>query len=347
MNRSSKFTPRHREQSTAARSAFTLYEVLLALALTGVLIGAVFSSITLYYRLSSAGRAQIERAQLARSIIQRLESDIRSVVFREPESETTEDTGQAADEEGAGGSASGGAAGDGTSGSGGDQSTDESVTMSIEVVDPAQTYAGTSVGIFGDPDTLMLHVSRPSRNTNYTAIGDGAISGNRLSDLQSVAWFLSGSGTALGNVVAEQSASVGDPALTADPITPSGGFLSGATGTGLARMEGDRLMMEMADAQADLDSLAQSSRIIAPEVESLRFRYFDGLQWYDSWNSEELATLPRAIEVVFTLRAESLPAATTASSGVQNSALTQPVGHEYRTVIAVPMSAPLTGEVVP
>lgn len=329
--------PQRRVSVAALRPAFTLYEVLLALALTGVLVGAVFSSINLYYRLSTAGRAQIERAQLARSIIQRLESDIRSVVYREPESETAEDTGQAADEETSGGAA----AGDGSSGSGEDQSTDESTTMSIEVVDPAQTYAGTSVGIFGDPDTLMLHVSRPSRNTNYTAIGDGAIAGSRLSDLQSVAWFLAGSGTALGNVVAEQSVAAGNPNTGADSMTSTEGFPSGTTGTGLARMEGDRLMMEMADAQADLDSLAQSSRILAPEVESLRFRYFDGLQWYDSWNSEELAALPRAIEVVFTLRAE---AATTAASGMRTMAVLQSPGYEYRTVIALPMSQPPTGE---
>jgi hypothetical protein len=32
-------------------------------------------------------------------------------------------------------------------------------------------------------------------------------------------------------------------------------------------------------------------------VTELRFRYFDGIEWREQWHGEDLARLPRAVEV--------------------------------------------------
>jgi hypothetical protein len=37
--------------------------------------------------------------------------------------------------------------------------------------------------------------------------------------------------------------------------------------------------------------------VIAREIVSLQFRYFNGLEWVDSWDSTSLDALPLAIEV--------------------------------------------------
>ena len=55
-----------RPTSDFARSAFTLLEILLALGLTALLLGAIFSAITLYAKLATAGRDETERLRLAR-----------------------------------------------------------------------------------------------------------------------------------------------------------------------------------------------------------------------------------------------------------------------------------------
>ena len=49
-----------------------------------------------------------------------------------------------------------------------------------------------------------------------------------------------------------------------------------------------------------LDAVSEvlgESDILAPEVVEIQFRYFDGISWIDTWDSQSSGFLPRAIEI--------------------------------------------------
>ncbi len=282
---------------TPFRRAFTLLEILLALGLTVLLVGAICSAIELYAKYSTAGRDETERSQLARALLRKIEIDIRSIVFHDPQqdeanAETTAENGE----------------------------NDEEDETTIEVIDPAEAYTGTSVGLFGDTQTLVLHISVPSRDLNYSSLLEGENVRERTSDLQSVAYFLAVSGASGLQGTVGNLAVGGNASAAADSGTQ-----------GLARLEGDRLAMELADEQADLDSLAANTTILAEEVDFLQFRYFDGLDWLETWDSTAAGQLPQAVEIVIGLRSAE-------DADVETST------HQYRLVVSLPLSEPFPPE---
>ncbi|HTI49341.1 MAG TPA: type II secretion system protein GspJ [Planctomycetaceae bacterium] len=153
-----------------------------------------------------------------------------------------------------------------------------------------------------------MHVSKPSRTEAYAPFADNRSSGGRTSDLQSVAYFVGGQG---------------------------GGTLAGAVASpGLARMAGDRLLMQTADQQGNAAVMAAKTQILAPEVQSITFYYFDGTTWLTAWDSTSLNGLPKAVEIVLELvPAPGAPAKrlTTTAAGQTNV---------YRVVVVLPAGKP-------
>jgi prepilin-type N-terminal cleavage/methylation domain-containing protein len=312
LNPRDQHSKRNTRKSKVAPAGFTLLEVLIAMAVSLLLLGAVYSALDLHWKYSTAGRDEVERAQLVRAIFQRMELDIRSVVYPPP---TASDASQMA----AGGSSTGstagsatgpaaGASGAGTAGTASTASTagtastaDGSTTTTP--ADSTEAITQTTVGVIGDSQTLMLHVSRPSRHLEYATLFDEQSVAARSSDLLSVAYFVATSGgSGLQGLVGSRL----------------GG---GATGTarGLARLEGDRLMMNLADEQGNLDALASQTELLAPEVTAVQFLYYDGAEWLTDWDSTALGGLPRAIRVEMLVQQQV-----------------------YSLVIAVPLAKPTT-----
>lgn len=149
----------------------------------------------------------------------------------------------------------------------------------------------------------------------YTSMGSGQGAGGRISDLQSVMYFVSGQG---------------------------GGALQGAANSpGLARMAGDRLLMQTADQQGNTAAMAAGVQVVAPEVVSITFVYFDGTNWLPSWDSAALAALPKAVEIILELpppegsRRKGLPNATGAiTPGADGNRI-------YRLIVALPAGKPV------
>lgn len=297
------------------RSAFTLLEVLVALGLSLVLLSAVFASLSLYWKYSTAGKDEIERLQIARALLRQIEIDLRSVVFQAPTSSTPSASSSSSSSAGAS-SSSGGTSGSGSSGSGSStgattsgSSSSSSTTASTTTPDSALTT--TTSGLFGNSNTIMMHVSRPSRTETYAAFADNRAAGGRMSDLQSVAYFVGGQG---------------------------GGALAGAVASpGLARMAGDRLLMQTADQQGNAALMAANTQVLAPEVQSITFYYFDGTTWLSAWDSTSLNGLPKAVEIVLELApapgaAAKPPLATVATTAEESSV--------YRVVVVLPAGKP-------
>jgi len=266
---------------------FTLTEVLVALTLSLVIMAAVYSALSLHWRFTSAGRVDQERMQLVRAIATRIERDLRSVVYVAPPVMASEETSTSGltGSSGAAAGAAGGSTGSGTSsgsgsasgtgaGSSGSSSSSTSGSSSGSSSSSSTEDAAGGPGLYGSATQLLIHASRPSGDLNYSALDETLTAESRMSDTLSIAWFLAGGDGALASLVA---------------------------GPGLARMEGDRMSMELADTSGDVSSMAGRAKIVAPEVTSLEFRYFDGVEWTSDWDSSVMQGLPFAVEVTFTV----------------------------------------------
>ena len=335
---STRNTLRHFSRPAADRTTagFTLLEMLLALGLAGLLMVAISGAITLYARAQTAGREQAQQAQLVRTLLRQIELDLRSVTFTPPEPEATEAEGQVAE----------GAA---------EELDAAGEEQSFSIQQPTDALQSASDGLVGDATQIVLHLSRPPRvdeitapatsdtagfTTGTAATASGAATG---SDLRSVAWFLATAGAGgLAGAVAEQAQAEPGPAS-----------FSSATsgGTGLARLNGDRLAMQSADATGNLSLLAGQTRVLAPEVNLLGFRYFDGVDWLDTWNSVEQGRLPLAVEITLGL---DMDAARTGDSGFSpepatratiNSTVSPPEQQTWRLIVPLPQAeSPLIEE---
>ncbi|MBA3312661.1 MAG: type II secretion system protein GspJ [Planctomycetota bacterium] len=311
------------------RGGFTLIEILLSLGLLMLVLAAAYSALNLFRIVTTAGREDAERSQLARAIERRLTADIRCVLFRQTEPEPTEST------------TPGGVIQQGTGNAAGDPETttpppDSSTTEAVPTItDPADAYATQSVGVFGDATTLVLHVSKPPRTSLLTPVAPTSLVTaatapvTQSSDLRSISYFLAVAGAgglqgAVGN-------------------TAAGGTVNFSMKQGLqglARLDGDRLALQQADQTGSVDVLAQNAELIAPEVTELSFRYHDGTAWLDTWDSVSMNAVPRAIEV--TLRIDvSLGDERPASRFAPAQALSS--ADQYRFVIAVPLADPTMG----
>ena len=120
-------------------------------------------------------------------------------------------------------------------------------------------------GLFGDATSLMVHVSLPSFDITMMPADSVTDSGPHRSDEQTVSY------------------SFGLP-----PDASAGQ-------AGLLRTVGDRLGMDLASSEGN--GLAGATELLAPEVTSVQFRYFDGVQWREDWDSDTLGGLPFAVEI--------------------------------------------------
>ncbi len=186
------------------RDGFTLLEILLALAVSVVLLVAIATAIDLYRRMTIAGQDQIGEARLVRAVLHKIEADIRSVV--PPQSQVTSpyDSGSSSTSGSSSGSSSSSSSSKGTtsvsasstssssgssSSSSSSSSTSSSSTGSTStsqqsaMMDPLQNvYAQTVFGLYGDPKTLVLNtlsahnqVRRPAIRTRRSRVPFTAI----------------------------------------------------------------------------------------------------------------------------------------------------------------------------
>ena len=130
---------------------------------------------------------------------------------------------------------------------------------------------------------LVVHCSLPSRATDLGAASasnaNGVAAGYAGSDMQSVAYFLAGSNSSLTQQL------FGSAANSLEKLK------------GLARLQGDRMAMQAADETGDLSSMASGVKLLAPEVASITFEYFDGVSWTATWDSGTSNSIPNAVRI--------------------------------------------------
>lgn len=303
------------------RSGFNLLEILLAAALTAVLMAAVTAALNTYYRSTVSSRVELERSRVLRAIQRQIASDLRNVTFTLQEAAAATSTVESVTSTATGttgGTGSSGTSGSGTGGSTGSGSATEdstttdtaSTTTSMSIIGADDQLAAGSVGVVGDMTTLKLHVSLPRVDVPTETSFDEAYAATTSSDLRQVSWYwLAGGGT---------------DQLTGEP-SPAG----------LARYEADRLEASFAETSGKALAMPQ---VIAPEIASISFRYFDGLTWLESWDSPAMQALPRAVEVTV----QFVPAENRLGSMFNTGVA--PASNQAIFVIAVPLADPKPAE---
>jgi hypothetical protein len=183
-------------------------------------------------------------------------------------------------------------------------------------------------GLYGDGDSLVLDTLTPHALPLMAQTSSGS-SGSQSNtnassligahgDMKVITYFVVGEGT---SSILRTSAGSGQ-------MTPEGKVMT----SGLARLEGDRTTIGYAMETSTTSSL--SARIIAPEVQSIAFRYFDGTNWAATWSAATTQSLPTAVEIVITVGGTSDPYGARTQAGLQQPSRT------YRHVVAITTTAP-------
>jgi len=142
-----------------------------------------------------------------------------------------------------------------------------------EVQEEEEPVVVEQPGLAGGPDSISLDISRLPRRDQYLPSVDPK-SGQIISlpsEIRNINYVVG---------VAEEYGGQ-------DPVNAT-------RRVGLLRMEFDRAAKRYAD---EGGGAMPGYEMLAEEVKQLGFRYFDGESWADTWDTNEMRTLPVAIEI--------------------------------------------------
>ncbi len=309
------------------RPGFTLLEVILATALAAFLVVAVGGAIQFYLRHVSNSQTEVEQVQLARAIMRLIESDLRSAVWK---NQIDFESVEALASESAAGQL-----GDLAMEAGIDPSLAGSALDSSTTNIASSTMLPAAIGLYGNATELQLDISRVPRvdeyDPQYTGFRNREL-GDLPSDIKTVAYFLLVPGMRMTGHGQIGSGEQNQPQF------------------GLVRRELDRAVTQYALNEGNIEGLDASAEVLAPEVSMLIFRYFDGYEWYEEWDSEVLGGLPLAVDVILAIRdyettqallnEEPVDEPTNTNTEISNPAL----GKVYRRLVRIPIAQPIEEE---
>lgn len=307
-----------------SQHGFTLLEVLLASSLSVLILLALGGAIQFYLFQVTESQTSIEQAQLARAVMRRMETDLRSAIWKN-EIDFTSVEALAADSIASG-------AGDLAASAGLDPTLAEDALAGSNTQELAtSSVLPTTIGLYGNAYELQIDISRIPRideyDPQYTSFRSREI-GDIPSDIKTVTYFLMQPGvSSLGH------GTVGDAGIT-------------ETQFGLVRRELDRAVTQYALNNGDSTGLDASAEILAPEVSLLQFRYFDGYEWIEEWDSEAMGGLPMAVDVIIAIRDHDMTQALLADGAIEVPVAdtSNPVGQVFRRLIRIPTAKPYEPE---
>jgi hypothetical protein len=278
------------------RPAFTLFELILAMALSATLLALIGTAVNLYLVRMDSGRTRVEEAQLARSILSTIAADIRATtVYQTQDVSSVEQLADASaafdpDEILRSGPFESGL---------GQPSSSTTPTETTE-------SSTTAPGLNGLTNELMLDVARLPRldelfpavqqQASASATSTAATNAPRPSDLKSVRYFIR-----QGNTIEPSD-------LAATGISTEAQQAVG----GLVRQSVDRAIREVAEQSANSQLLNSGQNLLAPEVTQIQFVYFDGTTAVDQWDMQEMGAMPMAVEVRIWIAPDAITAESSA-----------------------------------
>jgi hypothetical protein len=158
--------------------------------------------------------------------------------------------------------------------------------------DMGQSVVALPLGLVGSASQLNLDVSRLPRPDEYIAQQASIASGQLTDvpgDIKSVSYY----------VQVPSSTGVSDVLDSVTSAPNSAGMVGG-----LVRRQLDRAIISTAEELGQTDQLMRTGDLIAPEVVSLEFAYFDGVQWLTSWDSSSQG-MPWLVEISLAMQSKS------------------------------------------
>lgn len=311
--------------------AFTLLEVLLTLAMSVVLMGLIGTAFQFYAVDMNVRNMDIQQTQLAASVMQMIEDDLRSTLHSEP-----------ADMSGLEKLLSASLGGEEQNGQSGESQEDLSAAgismeMEEEPLDAVETTSldltsGVAVlqtpGLVGNQFQIQLDLSRLPRLEEYVQMMDETIADLQdvPSDLKTVAYYVQSDETT-GGVI--------DALAQLDPDATE--LMSG----GLVRRSLDRAATVEAATMGNISTLNQTGDLLAPEIKAIEFSYWDGVTWQLEWSSDEFGELPLAVQIrIFMID----PAVAATEDADAISALGPDSMRAFSHIVRLPMAVPIETE---
>lgn len=315
------------------RTAFTLLEVVLSLALIVVATALIGSLMQIFARNFATRGDDIRREQLARALLSQIADDIRGVVLPQEYDPSVLEQLMGSSSGGGGGGGAEAAPTEATNGLASETSATATETTSTPTATSdvlAETVA-TSLppGIYGDQYSLIVDVSRIPRPDEYV-LQQATLVDSFLTDvpgdMKTVTYYVQ-QPTNMGI-----NDSLAQFAAPTDPTT--------AYSAGLVRRQLDRGVTAYAEEMGDTQRLQLTGDLLAPEVVALEFAYFDGVDWLYEWDSST-QSLPWLIEITLAMQSASASEVTQLAPGVSISMMSmadrQAYGVEvYQLVVAIP-----------
>jgi hypothetical protein len=348
------------------RTGFTLFELILAVALSVTLVALIGTAINLYLSRVDASRSNVEEAQLARSILAMIADDIRAATIYQPQdlsalaamAASGEFDVDSIDEERGGGDddgPSGGQSGGGSSfGTGGGMSSGGG-SGGMSSGGASNMSGGSSGGTSGGggsppPESTMplgLNGSFQELYVDATRLPRQEELFNTVTGYTNAPMGIAAGGLAASSTVAAASgvARPSDLKSVRYFIRPGEAVQRGSVATtsldpamqlragGLVRQEIPRAARVWAEQSGSSTVLESGQQLLAPEVVHIEFRYFDGTQVVDIWDMQERNCLPMAVEIRLWLAPVGEDASVT-----QYSSANLANANQYRQTVYLPMS---------
>lgn len=288
------------------QKGFTLLELLLALALIVVATALIGAVMNLYAQSFTSRGADIRQKQLARSILTMIAQDIRSVVteqafdataLSQAYAPTTYDPSQPAGQNPT------------ALPTEGDPAASDSVPPTSDLTTLSSTLQSTlPPGIYSNQGQLVVDISRVPRADQYQVqmAAMGTLT-DLPADVKRVTYYV------------QAATPLGVQDTLSQLATASAKSTSGYS-SGLVRRELDRSISGFAEENGLSNQLLTTGELIAPEVVSLEFTFFDGTQWVNQWDSMQQG-LPTLINITLALQTASDTQAGGLQTGTSLSAL--------------------------
>jgi type II secretory pathway pseudopilin PulG len=302
------------------RSGWTLLEMMLSLALTTLLLSGIYGAMHVFYRGITTTRASVERDQLARTVLRRVSDDLRSAVRYMPADTSGlsgaasggladaaaalgATTGNSGSSGSSTGSSSTGSTGSGSTGSSSSSGSSTSSDTSTETTDTATPPP--IPGVYGSANFLQIDICRLPRPDEIAA---NASRGTPTSEVRTVTYGM-GQGT-------DQN---GFPALIRTEQSRAAALYGSTTGS-------------------SVDPNSTNTQVLAAEVASVEFMYFDGTEWLPDWDSTAMGSVPLAIDVRVVLRTPDQQAGTdnTQVAATAADAVASDPSSVFRLVVHLP-----------
>lgn len=280
-------------RSAHQHAAFTLLELVLTLAMSVVLMVLIGGAIQFYGRDMNVRDMDVRQTQLAASVMQMIEDDLRSTLHLEPADTAPLEAllvattgGESSQEPSEDLSAAGIESNDSGLVSEDASATDLTTTASVL----------QAPGLIGNQYQIQIDVSRLPRLEEYVQMMDenAADLDDIPSDIKTVAYFVQSADMLAG---VEDSLSMASQSIASQSTGVAETDMTG----GLVRRSLDRSATAYASLTGSLTSLTQTGDVIAPEVLAIEFEYWDGLTWLLEWNSDDYGELPLAVRVRLTM----------------------------------------------